>query len=146
MRVWERAGRVGSRNKTFSLGGKKGKCCYVYGVEDDGDVAVVSFCFVWSANNLGLGITQGSWPYVGSWSIVVIKFVPTCAPPMSREVMCWWWSGTFLGSWSWWWSGVGGWMNELGDLARGVCRRLSELGRLVHIRAPGFGRCLIWVR
>ena len=29
-------------------------------------------------------------------------------------------------------------MNELGDLARGVCHRLSELGRLVQIRAPGF--------
>ena len=41
---------------------------------------------------------------------------------------------------------VGGWKNELGDLARVICQRLSELGRLVHIRALGFVRCLIWVR
>lgn len=41
---------------------------------------------------------------------------------------------------------VGGWKNELGDLARVICQRLSDLGRLVHIRAPGFVRCLIWVR
>jgi hypothetical protein len=37
-------------------------------------------------------------------------------------------------------------MNELGDLAGGVCHRFSELGRLVQIRAPGFVRRLIWVR